>query len=1187
MSVIQLTYLEDSEMKAKKQMSFLMTIVVIVLLFTSPCNAQKGQINNLLEQGFANPTSVSRPFTWWHWMAGAVTKDGIIKDLQEMKKVGISGVQQFDVSVGMPIGPVKYLSDEWVELTKTAVDEANRLGLDYCIHNCAGWSSSGGPWITPELSMKQVVWSETQVPGSKIIHQKLGMPFSRNGFYKDITVLAFPSPKGTNIKMKDYDPRITYGENNVEVSQLMDEDIESSIELDIPTTGKPPVYLQVTFDQPFRARGMTILTSRRLGGSGEIQVSDDGSLFRVIRTFNFFNDWSLLPQISFPFNETEARYYRIVFDKLYGRDGTGLSEIELQQDYRLEDWSAKADFSRGFLPGMNFEKKLPKSFCIPKENIMDISDHVDEDGNLNWKAPEGHWTILRFGYTTTGSTNHPAAEEGLGLECDKMDKEAVQVHFKHVVGKFLEEVKPLATNIKLSTLIDSWEVWSQNWTLKMMDEFKNRKGYDLKMWLPVLTGRVVNSLEESERFLWDWRNVIDNLFQENYFGYFSELAHQNGIDLYIEPYGSGPFDNMGAGSKADVPMGEFWVGSKNTFRTKQAASIGHIYGQNIIANESFTANFEQSRWDNYPYALKALGDIHFCEGMNKIIFHEYVHQPNLTVKPGMNLFRWGTHFGWTNTWWDESTAWIDYLSRCQYLLQQGKFNADFCYFYGESSPNGIRPDIINPSLPEGYDYDICNADAIKTRMEVKDGKIVLPDGMNYRFLVLPHDDRYMTLELLRKIQKLVSAGAVVIGPKPLASPSLKDFTDTVEVHQVINEVWGNCDGVTVLEHHYGKGKVYWGKLFKDILYEERMIPDFQCVSTSVGGNSEINYIHRSVGDTDIYFIANAQPESEILKCSFRMSNKIPELWYPDNGKIKKATVYQIKNGWVELPLKLDPSGSVFVVFRPLKEEEHLVNVFYNGESGWDMESSFVKGFPIVDFLEKENDQLEVNVWRNGKYELYSNKGRRIDLLVTKLPDPVVVGGPWLVHFPSGWGTPQHITFKNLDSWSLHENTGVKYFSGTATYLKDFEIPGGMIRGERKYYLDLGQVDIIARVKVNGKDLGILWKPPFRVEMTDILKNGKNKLEIEVTNLWTNRLIGDEQFPSLYQYDGYKGIAGIGPIKNYPEWYLQNNPGPTTERNTFTTFKHYTKDDSLIDSGLLGPVTIYSVEMRNYAWKTGE
>ncbi len=1071
-----------------------------------------------LEKSFVAPPVEARPHTWWHWMNGNVTREGITADLLAMKQIGLGGAQIFNVSEGIPEGPIVYNTPEWRGLVKFAASEASRLGLELCIHNCAGWSSSGGPWVKPEHAMQTVTMSETRVKGPTKYAQVLPQPSTNAGFYRDIAVLAFATPKN--------------------------------------------------------------------------------DVFRI---------------------------------------GNIKAKALYESQYGLQ----------------------PAADTVPGDAVVGVASVVElkaADGKVDWDVPAGDWTIMRIGYTPTGAVNAPSPTSGRGLEVDKMSREAFDAYWAGGMAPLIKELGPLAGKTLKNCLIDSYEVGCQNWTPGFRDEFKKRRGYDPLKMLPTMTGRVIGSGEESERFLWDLRRTVGDLFAENYYSYFAETCRKNGMISSIEPY-DGPFENEQVAKDADIVMGEFWTNAGMSSSCKLAAGVAHAYGKKIVGAESFTAFPEIGKWTNTPASVKAVGDLMYTSGINRYIIHRYAHQPWQNVNPGMTMGQWGTHFERTTTWWEQGSAWITYLSRCQSMLQQGKFVADVCYFAGEASPNGTP--FENGLKDSGYDYDGCGADVVLNRMTVKDGRIVLPDGMSYRVLVLP-DTGYMTPKMAGKVKELVQAGATVMGPRPVKSPSGNaSKTADGEVAKEAAEVWGDCDGKNVKEHASGKGRVVWGRTVQEVLGGMKVGPDCTFV-TSGGAKPRASWIHRNVDGAEVYFVSNQKARSEEIVCSFRAGGMDPELWHADTGVIEAAPVWWEKDGRTSVVVRFEPSGSVFVVFRAkeglrtksassqvvavrppesIEQERRVPKIeikkavyeavdgagsvdvtakvaaaVASGETeiaatngnfgdptllhakrlrveytldGKAMSATVLENATLVfvDTSGPDSPRLywvgrtgaggsELYAFRGGMYELMGvdATGRKVE--VKALPAAIEIGGAWAVRFQKGRGAPESVKLDSLMSLSRSADAGVKYFSGTAEYEKEFDVPAEAVGAGKVQRLDLGGVKEIAEVTLNGRKLGdggVWWKPPFEGDVTGVLKAGKNTLRIRVTNTWVNRLIGDEQFADDCEWNGIT-------IKKWPEWFKPGaeNPlagRPVKERLTFTTWKHWHKDSPLPDSGLLGPVRV--------------
>lgn len=1135
-----------------------------------------------LAQAFRNPPDSAKPWVYWFWLDGNLSREGITADLEAMHRVGIRGVLIMEVDQGIPKGPAPFLSSKWRELFKHVVKEATRLGIEVNMNNDGGWCGSGGPWITPELSMQVVVWSEIHVTGPRRLEMALPQPKATQNFYRDIAVLAFPTPPAEGTRMAAASPKFTTGAGHQALdgaANLTDGNAGTVATLPAPARGEPQL-LDIEFPKPFTTQALTVALDAHQGSvSGTLGASDDGREFKTIRAFTLM--W---PSSSVNFDKVSARYFRLAFHP--GRGGPAalpIGEVELHAGRRIEGIPAKAAYiTPAFLPG-GAGPAPSAAMAVVRDKILDVTAKMDNDGRLTWDVPAGNWTLLRFGYTTTGKMNHPAPKESLGLECDKLSKRAVDVHFAGLMGKLVEDQRAAGGKALAYTHIDSWEVGSQNWTPRFREEFRARRGYDPLLYLPVLTGRAVENEEVSERFLWDLRRTVADLLLDNYAGHFQKLSREHGIKLSIEAYGDGPFDSLPYAGRADMPVTEFWIGQEPWWITKQMASAAHVYGRPILAAEAFTARPAAGRWLNHPFRMKPLGDQMFTLGVNRYIFHRYAMQPWLDRKPGMTMGQWGIHFERTNTWWEQSKAWLAYVARCQYLLQQGHFVADVAYASSERAPSGrytgyLQYDFdelqsVNSLMPPGYDYDAVPAELLLSQMSVRDGRLTLPSGMSYRVLVLPSATT-MRLAQLRKIKELVEAGATVVGPPPSKSPSLAEYhKGDAEVRRIAAELWADCDGINITEHRLGKGRVVWGRSLAHVLSEAGVPPDFSSVGVEVG--KQIRYIHRRVDGKEIYFIASAESQAATFLCTFRVGQKRPELWWPDTGRIERAAVYDQPPGQTRIPIRLDPYGSVFVVFEDggANSPERLAAVTRNGVEGTGILATAgpdLRG--KMDGIAVERDEgtgYRIEVAQPGTYHLKTAGGKTLSWEVPALPKPIEITGPWELFFPKGSGAPEHVTLDGLISWTSHRDEGVKYFSGTATYRRRIEIPAAMFEGNRGLYLDLGRVQVIAEVKLNGRALGILWKPPFRVDITQAARAGQNDLEVQVVNLWPNRLIGDDRLPEDTERAGPR-------LKEWPRWLLEGKSSPTG-RLTFTTWKHWTKDDPLLESGLLGPVRIHATE----------
>ena len=1144
-----------------------------------------------LESGFLNPPDSAKPHTWWQWMNGNITKEGIADDLEAMKQIGLGGATVVNLDCGIPPGNTPFMSTAWQDDFKFAAQEANRLNFDLSVENCAGWSSSGGPWNTATNAMQCLTSSETRIKGPAVFDAVLPQPPTELNFYRDIAVLAF--------KANDSSGPVTV--KNLEIKRAV-----------------------------YGVNG---------GGSFDVTAKIAALVANGPQAIVAGNDEMGGDPVPGQVKQLRVDYM------LNGKPGTATAD---ENDTLIYTGDARQPFKTGSLN--NTFVRPPAAVpdagqTVPRKGILDLTPQLAADGRLKWKVPSGNWVILRIGYTPIGMENHPAPREGTGLECDKLSKSALDAHWNGFMQKVLDDIGPLAGTTLKSSFIDSYEVGPQDWTPDFREEFEKRRGYDPLKYLPTFTGRIVQSPEITERFMWDMRRTVADLFAENYYGHFAELCRQHGLASDVEPY-TGPYESLTCGQPEDTVMGEFWTGSDGNPSIKLAASVAHIYGKTIVGAESFTAGEDNGRWQHDPYSLKPLGDLMFCQGVNRYYFHRYAMQPWTNRWPGMTMGENGINFERTLTWWTQGKAWIDYISRCEFLLQQGSRVADAAYFDGQSAPVEMPDE--NPPLPSGYDYDAVDADVLLHGATVINGRLTLASGASYAMLILPSDDADMTPPLAGCLRKLVRAGAIIIGPPPRHSPSLEDYpASDRQVKKIAHQLWGKCNGTTVQENSYGQGHVFWGKSPAQIFSGLDLPPDFAFRGSAA---ADLEYTHRSDGDADIYFVSNQRRQFESADCTFRVSGKIPELWHPDTGVIEPAPVWSAKEGRTTVHLNLDPAGSVFVVFRQpanamghvvaadaglsanpsaasALEIQHAVYAATDGAGETDVTetvSALVqKGEPVVagnnltghdpavDHTKElrvdytydgqaghatvpENDTLTlpgvstlgeapewetiiaagdsptIKSWSNGRFELHMADGKILRAATSDLPAPQTVNGPWNLNFPPNWGAPPSVTLDELISWTDHTNTGIRYFSGTATYEKDIEISSDRLKPGAELWLDLGLVDNFAEVSLNGHDFPVLWKPPFRVNITGATKPGTNHLVVKVTNLWPNRVIGDEQLPPDCEWDGDR-------LKGWPQWLLDGKPSPTG-RLTFTTWHHFNKDSPLLPSGLLGPVTLRTAEI---------
>ena len=698
-------------------------------------------------------------------------------------------------------------------------------------------------------------------------------------------------------------------------------------------------------------------------------------------------------------------------------------------------------------------------------DILDLTAKLGVDGILRWDAPPGDWQVLRFGYTIGDHAYVSTSSEGwLGFAIDVYSATAFQHYWDKIVEPLIADAGSLAGKSLKYLHTDSWEIELANWTPTLRDEFQKRHSYDLLPWLPVLAGRIVNSRAESDRFLFDYRKTLGDLAIDGHYRLFRDNAHQHGLGIHPESGGphAVPIDAQRCLGWDDAPMSEFWawswthrIGDENRFFVKQPASAAHTYGHKLIFAEGFTTigpNWQETIWDN----LKPTFDKALCEGLNVLVWHAFVNSPDETGMPGQQYFA-GTHLNPKVTWWEKSAPFFSYIDRCQSLLQQGHFAADVCYYYGDHVPNFAQLKKSDPTkiLP-GYDYDVITAEALIERASVRAGKIFLPDGMNYRVLVLP-DREVISLPVLKKLRELVAAGATVIGPKPVGGGETLENYPAVdaEIGKLADELWSR---------KIGAGRVIADKSPREVLLADVVLPDFQFHGEP---DKPLDYLHRRETGTDIYFVANRTNLPTSASCTFRVTGKAPELWNPVTGERRFAAAYSEAEGRTFVPLEFAPCGSWFVVFKE-PASAHPATITGN----------------------------ILTIANSPKF--------------TPLAE---ISGAWTVHFDTNWGGPASAQFDQLVSWTERAEPGIKFYSGTAVYEKTFELPDSKLKTQNsKLFLDLGNVRELAEVKVNGKSCGVTWSPPFRVDVTDAMQSGANNLEVEVVNFWPNRIIGDASLP---------------------------------------------------------------------------
>lgn len=1105
-----------------------------------------------IDAHFANPPESAEPWVFWYWMKGCVSEEGITADLESMKEIGIGGAYLMPIKGpddnSLIQKPSVQLTPEWWEQVRHAFREADRLGLKFAMHACDGFAVAGGPWITPELSMQKVVAATLQVEGGRDILCPLPPPETNEGFYRDIAVLAFPSLVGTGFSTQNLKPKVTTSLPDVDASFLVSSDNDQRLRM------AKPGWILYEFDEPYLCRSISVTgdgnnyQSHRL----KIEVSSDGQAFQEIGQLKPPRQgWqSGSGTITHSIEPTTAKFFRFLFDKSGSEPGAEdldaakwsptlkIKKIELSSEPRINQFRGKAG-ERWRVSLRTSPHAVPEKDCVRLETIIDLTKNVNDSGELVWNAPSGKWTVMRIGHTSTGARNETGGG-GKGLECDKLNQAAVEYQFDQWFGEILRQIGPdLASRVLKVFHVDSWECDSQNWTEGVREQFSARRGYDPLLYLPAMFGVPVENVEVSEGFLHDMRRTIAEMLNENFFGTMAKLAHQKGCQFSAECVAPTMLsDGLRHFGEVDVPMGEFWLRSPTHDKPNDmldAISGAHIYGKSIIQAEAYTQI--RMDWGERPVDLKALGDLQFAKGINRFVFHVFMHNPWMDRKPGMTLDNIGLLFQRDQTWWQSAEAWMDYLKRCHVLLQIGKPVVDVAVFTGEELPRrSILPERLVESLPgligaeaverekvrwanqgeplremprkvrhsanmanpedwtdplRGYAYDSINRDALLRLAKVEDGKVMLPGGTAYSLLVIPASRRMsphsnlMSEDVADRILALADQGAkILICDTPDNAPGMVNIDSSSDsISRLATMVKSGSNTLPA------NGGFLKGPYLEDDLRPLGLAPDLIAWDTEGKRAKSIAWTHRRTQELELYFISNQLAESRIVEASFRIAGRVPELWDPLTGLHRKASDWKQEDGRTVIPVKLAANGSLFVVFR----------------KSTDMETS------------------------EGKNWSESEIAQRLE-------------GAWQVTFDASLGGPKNsVEFPELVDWTACPEDSIRYYSGTACYEKDFQWQQAAFK-DQKCWLDLGKISAIATVYLNGKKCGTAWTFPFEVEITEALKDGENKLKIEVTNTWLNRRIGDMRLKQKQ------------PI-------------------TWTTAMPIYEDAELQESGVLGPVQI--------------
>ena len=1077
----------------------LASIAVISTLLIVQCSSLKKSSEIDLEEitsNFISPKDDNTLWCYWYWVGDDISKEGITKDLEAMKVAGIGCALIGNINPKEKDGKVPMLSEKWWEHMVHAINEGKRIGVDIGAFNCPGWSQSGGPWVKPEMAMRYITYSETKVLGARKINIKLKKP---NNEFQDVYILAFPSIKAEQKNLSINNSEINVTPKIENTSYLIDGDNTTEAGF---YKGVKEYQIDIKGDNTINARSLKIVPSKDIiEANCELFAYVNGK-YTLIKTFAIERS-KLTPDVGpdkyapilVALPNTVATSFRLKM-KMYGgsfhpnatTETWRISEITISEAIGLEDYAEKNLSKMHPTPFPKWDSYFwkqqddiqDKSLKIALNDIIDISDKMDEKGNLIWDVPEGEWTIQRYGMTPTGTKNSPSAPQGKGYEIDKANKELVKFHYQQYIGELLKRIPEKSKSAFKYVVADSYEMGSQNWTDGYGAKFEAKFGYNPKKYLPVFTGRVVGSVEESERFLWDFRRSIADDVAHEYVGGLKEASNKDNLQLWLENYGHWGFPSefLMYGGQSDLVSGEFWnEGALGDIECKSASSAAHIYGKKRTSAEAFTA--ANRTYVRHPAMLKKRGDWSFTEGINHFVLHLYIHQPDDNRVPGVNAW-FSTEFNRHNTWFKKSKSYFDYLRRCQHLLQQGKYVADVCYFIGENTP--IMTGVKNPELPNGYSYDYINAEVIMNKLSVKNGKLVLPDGMSYNLMVLPPFDT-MRPELLAKIESLVKQGGKIYGQAPRKSPSLQNYPESdIEVKEIAKTMWGNSDEKI---KRYGKGFIVNGLELKEALSQLQVFKD-----VDLNGQKDVLWTHRTMEGKEIYFLTNQSDREISFTPSFRVSGMKPQLWDAITGEIRDLNEFEELNKRISLPIKMEALQSWFIVFSKSNSKNNSSNQISNFQES-----------KIIQTLKKS----------------------------------------WQVNFVNKKIGPNKIVdFPTLTDWALSDNDKIKYYSGTAVYKSTFEFHKN--NSNNDIFIDLGNVGVMATVKINGKHIGTTWIAPYTLNTLGTIKEGLNTIEVEVVNVWRNRLTGDKLLPKEQQ----------------TTWLINDAVGT---------------EEALVTSGLLGPVTI--------------
>lgn len=1090
-------------------------LAALTIMLAAGCATDTVSYDELWD-GFVTPPKEARPLVWWHWMNGNITKDGIRKDIEWMHESGIAGFHIFDAGMTTPQivdKRIEYMTPEWNDAFSYALSLADSLGMEVTIASSPGWSSTGGPWVTPQDAMKKLVWRQMRVKGGERYIGPLPQAFDISStfqdiplnsyagrhelptderYYEDIAVLAVNLPS-CDVPLEDLGCTVTSSSGNFTLEQLTNDSMADYGRLE----SEEGMYIQFDFPQPQTMKALTFVTWRKRdrGHSDPaicrdtLKVSDDGKTFRTICALPVGS--ALQQTVAFP--ETKGRHFRVQFGRPYhinphkkddmrvfDIDHIDIAKLVIHPAGRVHHFEEKAAFAACHdlldFPTPDFHDADAVS------NVLDISEHY-RDGILDWEVPDGNWMVLRLGASLTGKKNHPASPEATGLEVSKLDRQAWTRYFRNYLDMYRKASSGQMGQRGIQYLLtDSYEAHHDNGSRVMREEFRKRRGYDPLPWMPAMTGIIVSSAAQTDAFLWDWRRTEDELFSENYNMLTEFVQEEYGMKgCYVEAHENGrvfPADGMDIKSSATYPMSCCWLPPAISFPDRMAegesdiresASVANIFGKKQVAAESFTQTGESRRAYTYcPDNLKAAADRELAWGVNKFVIHESAHQPCDDKFPGLSLGKYGQWFNRHETWAGNARVWMDYLARSSHMLMQGRAVNDILCYYGEDNNATANYSHSTPDIPDGFNYDFANPTVIRKMLKARNGVLTTKSGMKYRILYLDPRCRKMSTDILEKIREFADNGVVICGTVPSETTGMNESREVFDA--LVADIW-NSGRANVLGNAGLDEAVSAAGLLRDVAFPSGM---------------NLRYVHRTFPGCDIYWLNNPSDKEVSGNVTFRVSERKPELWHPVSMQ-KEDVSYKMMQEGTEVILDFGPGESYFVVFMNEPQES-------------------VKPVPSVSC----GELTEIN----EGWDMAFQKGRGADK-----------------------ATVSDACLKSLTEF---DDPAIKYFSGTVTYSNKFTVDS--IKG--RTVIDLGDVRNIAEVAVNGRKCGVAWTSPFRLDISDYVRAGENALEVKVTNLWVNRLIGD-----------------CRPEVKCPV--------------TYVGFQHYKDGDPLLPSGLIGPVRILS------------